>query len=226
MLLGIACGLLAAVMRQTANPVLQIIAGAYVWIFRSIPILVQILIWFNLALIVPEIGIPGVFALDTNDVMSPFVASLIALGIGEGAYVAEIIRSGISSVPLAQTAAGSALGLSRSQVYARIILPQAVRVMVPPLGSEFINMLKLTSLAYTIGFTELMSAASQIYHKNYFVVELLFTASIWYIIVVSVFSWGQGRLEKRLNRPHGAALEQVPFWARLVRDLSPVRSKA
>lgn len=213
MILGTVLGLLAAVMRQSENLIIRWVATGYVWLFRAVPLLVQILIWFNLALIFPAIGIPGIgatpgdpagiLAVDTNDFMTPFTAALFGLGVGEGAFVAEIVRSGVTSIPVAQRLAGTALGLTRGQVFGRIVLPQAIRVMIPPYGSEFINMFKMTSLAYTIGYVELMSAASQIYHHNYEVIELLFTASIWYLVMVLLFSWAQWAIERKLNAPHG-----------------------
>jgi len=201
--MGIALGVLFAVMRLSHNPVTSSVAWFYIWLFRGTPVLVQLLIWYNLALIFPTIaGQP------TSDLMTPFLAALLGLGINEGAYMAEIVRSGIGSVDDGQTEASQALGLTRAQTLRRVVLPQAMRVIIPPTGNEFINMLKTSSLAYTIQYSELLLSAVSVYTNNLRVIELLFTVSLWYLVLTSVFSIGQYFLERRFAR--GSARELAP----------------
>ncbi|WP_426244989.1 amino acid ABC transporter permease [Nocardioides sp. LHG3406-4] len=192
---GIALGVVAAVMRISDNPVTKYVSMLYVWLFRGTPILVQLLLWYNLALVFPMI-----LGQSTNDLMTPFLAALLGLGINEGAYMAEIIRSGLLSVDEGQNDAAAALGMSRQQALRRVVLPQAMRVIVPPTGNEFINMLKLSSLAYAIQYGELLLSAVKIYTNNLQIVELLLTVSIWYIAITSVFSVLQHFVERRFAR--------------------------
>lgn len=202
MVIGLALGVVTAVMRQTDNPVLRWVAAGYTWLFRGTPLLVQLLIWFNLALIFKHFGIPGLWSTPMNHLMTPFVAALLGLGVNEGAYIAEIVRGGILSVDAGQREAGAALGMSQGKMMRRIVLPQALRVIVPPLGNEFIALLKYSSLAYTISYGELLQSANKIYTANFKIIELLFTASLWYILLTTIFTLGQQVLERRLSRGH------------------------
>jgi len=210
--MGIGLGVLFAVMRLSRNPVTSTVAWFYIWLFRGTPVLVQLLLWYNLALIFPTIG-----GRPTSDLMTPFVAALLGLGINEGAYMAEIVRSGIGSVDDGQTEAAQALGMTRAQTLRRIVLPQAMRVIIPPTGNEFINMLKTSSLAYTIQYGELLLSAVSIYTRNLQVIELLFTVSLWYLVLTSVFSVGQYFLERRFNR--GSRDARQTATGRLVSNL-------
>lgn len=198
--LGIGLGILAAVMRLSANPVTSAVAGVYIWFFRGTPVLVQLLVWYNLAYVFPTLSVPGLGTWQTNDVMTPFLAALLGLGINEGAYMAEIVRAGIGSVDEGQTEAAHALGMSPARTMRRVVLPQAMRVIVPPTGNEFINMLKTSSLAYAIQYDELLQSAVRIYSNNLAIIELLFTVSLWYLVLTSVFSVVQYRLERRFSR--------------------------
>ena len=195
MLLGIALGIVFAVMRLSANPVLSVTALGYIWLFRAVPALLQLLLWFNLALIFPTIGIPGIATFKTVEVMTPFVAALLGLGIQQGAFTAEVVRAGLLSVDNGQYEAAQTLGMTRLKLLRRIIMPQAMRVIVPPIGNEFIGMVKLTSLASVIQFAEILHSAQNIYYANSRVIELLIVAAIWYIVVVTVLSLIQGRIE-------------------------------
>lgn len=195
MLLGITLGVVFAVMRLSANPVLSMTAVGYIWFFRAVPALLQLLLWFNLALVFPTIGIPGLFSFKTVDVMTPFVAALLGLGIQQGAFTAEVVRAGLLSVDNGQYEAAQTLGMTRLKLLRRIIMPQAMRVIVPPIGNEFIGMVKLTSLASVIQFAELLHSAQNIYYANSRVIELLIVAAIWYLVVVTVLSLIQGRVE-------------------------------
>jgi polar amino acid transport system permease protein len=201
-LIGIALGVVFAVMRLSHNPVTNAVSWFYIWFFRGTPVLVQLLIWYNLALVFPTmLGHP------TSDLMTPFFAALLGLGINEGAYMAEIVRAGIASVDEGQTEASHALGMTQAQTLRRVVLPQAMRVIIPPTGNEFINMLKTSSLAYTIQYSELLLSAVSVYTRNLQVVELLFTVSLWYLVLTSVFSVGQYYLERRFAR---GSLRELP----------------
>jgi polar amino acid transport system permease protein len=205
MALGIVLGVLTAIMRMSPNPVLQSVAIFYAWLFRGTPVILQLLLWFNLALVFPTIGIPGIWSARTVDVMTPFVAALLGLGINQGAYTSEVIRGGLLSVDAGQHEAAKAIGMMRMMALRRIILPQAMRVVIPPLGNEFIGMIKLTSLASVIQYAEILHNAENIYYANSRVIELLIVAGIWYLAVVTILTPFQMLLEKRFARGFGGS---------------------
>jgi polar amino acid transport system permease protein len=211
--MGIVLGVVFAVMRLSRNPVTSTVSWLYIWLFRGTPVLVQLLIWYNLALVFPTF-----FGRPMSDLMTPFLAALLGLGINEGAYMAEIVRAGIGSVDEGQTEAASALGMTSGQTLRRVVLPQAMRVIIPPTGNEFINMLKTSSLAYTIQYGELLLSAVSVYTRNLQVIELLFTVSIWYLLLTSVFSMGQYYVERRFSRGAARELPQTPL-SRLLGNL-------
>lgn len=200
MALGIALGLLAALMRLSDNRVASTVASGYIWFFRGTPVYLQLLLWFNLALIFPVIGIPGLWEARTVDVMTPFWAALLGLGVCQGAYTAEVIRAGILSVDAGQVEAAKAIGMRKAQILRHIVLPQTLRVITPPIGNEVIGMLKHTSLAAVISYHEIMHTASMIYFVNNRVMEMLIVCSIYYLGMVTLLSIGQSLLEKRLGR--------------------------
>ncbi|MDH6234017.1 polar amino acid transport system permease protein [Mesorhizobium soli] len=200
MMLGISLGTIFAIMRLSANPVTRFVAWLYVWIFRGTPVLLQLLIWFNIALVFPRIIIPGIFEGRTVDIVTPFVAALLGLGINEGAYMTEVVRGGINSVDHGQTEAANTLGMSRFQTLRRIILPQAMRLIVPVLGNSAIGMLKFSSLAAAISCTEMLNAAQQVYFVNGAVIELLFVCAVWYLAATTVLSIVQYFIEKRYGK--------------------------
>lgn len=200
MALGIALGVVAAVMRMSDNPVLQGVALGYAWLFRGTPVILQLLLWFNLALVFPTIGIPGLWTIKTVDLMTPTFAALLGLGINQGAYTSEVVRAGMLSVDHGQYEAAKSIGMTRLQALRRIVFPQAMRVVIPPLGNEFIGMVKLTSLASVIQFAEILHSAQNIYYANSRVIELLIVAGIWYLAVVSVLTPLQMLLERRFAR--------------------------
>jgi polar amino acid transport system permease protein len=203
MALGIALGVVVAVMRLSPNPVLKSVATFYTWLFRGTPLILQLLLWFNLALVFPTIGIPGLWSGRAVDVMTPFLSALLGLGINQGAYTSEVMRAGMLSVDAGQYEAAEAIGMGRLRALRRIILPQAMRVVLPPLGNEFIGMVKATSLASVIQYPEVLHNAENIYYANSRVIELLIVAGIWYLGVVSVLTPLQMLLERRFAR--GAA---------------------
>lgn len=200
MALGIFLGIVFAVMRISGNPVMEKTALGYIWVFRGAPALVQLLLWFNLALVFPTIGIPGLFQVNTVDVMTPFVATLLGLGLQQGAYTSEVVRSGFLAVDSGQYEAAQAIGMTRMRTLRRIVLPQAMRVIVPPIGNEVISMVKLTSLASVIQFSEILHNAQVIYYANARVLELLLVASFWYLVIVTILSVIQSRIERHFAR--------------------------
>ncbi|WP_125610071.1 amino acid ABC transporter permease [Specibacter cremeus] len=209
MLLGVVLGIVTAVMRLSTNRVVFGVAWLYLWIFRGTPVYVQLLVWFNISLIFPYFGIPGVFEARTIDFLTPFIAATIALGLNQGAYASEIVRAGILSVDEGQIEAAKAIGMSQMMLMRRIILPQAMRVIVPPLGNELIGMLKTTSLASAIGVTEILSEAQHIYFVNSRIMELLIVCSIWYLAVVTVMTAGQFYVERHFAK--GASSKVLPL---------------
>lgn len=200
MALGILLGVVVAIMRLSPNPVLATVAVFYTWLFRGTPLILQLLLWFNLALVFPVLGIPGLWSGRAVDVMTPFLAALLGLGINQGAYTSEVMRAGMLSVDSGQYEAASAIGMGRLKALRRIILPQAMRVVLPPLGNEFIGMVKATSLASVIQYPEVLHAAENIYYANSRVIELLIVAGVWYLLVVSILTPLQILLERRFSR--------------------------
>jgi polar amino acid transport system permease protein len=219
MIIGIVLGIILAIMRLSPNKVLSSVAAGYIWIFRGTPLLVQLLIWFNLALFFPRLGF-GEFSLDTNTVISAFVAALLGLGLNEGAYMAEIVRGGILSVDHGQSEAASALGLRRRSTMFKIVLPQAMRVIIPPMGNDVITMLKMTSLVTVIAAPDLLNRAQTISVRNFYIFELLIVASIWYLLLTTIATLIQTRLEKRFAR--GVA-GTTSVRRRVARNLKPGR---
>jgi polar amino acid transport system permease protein len=194
MAIGIALGTLLAAMKMAPNPVLNWIARAYIWFFRGVPLLVQIFVWFNIALFVPTIHL-GAISISTNTIVTTEVAGLLALALHEAANMAEIVRAGILSVEAGQQEASLALGLTRRQAMRRIVLPQAVKVILPPTGNQAIGMLKGSAAVSVIGMHDLLTQAQLTYARNYLVIEMLFVAAIWYLVMTSVASVGQRYLE-------------------------------
>ncbi|WP_326945301.1 MULTISPECIES: amino acid ABC transporter permease [unclassified Amycolatopsis] len=218
MLIGIVGGILLAVMRLSPNPLTSGAAALYVWLFRGTPLITQLIIWNFLALAYPRLGLgvpfgPEFVSWDTNQLITQFTASLLGLGLNEAAYMAEIVRGGIQSVDDGQLEAAGALGMSRTRTLRRIILPQAMRVIIPPTGNETISMLKTTSLVVVIGYFELMVAAQTIYSQNYKTVPLLITAAAWYLFMTSVLTLIQMQIEKRFSRGTSRGEANKTRWA-------------
>jgi polar amino acid transport system permease protein len=209
MTLGIVLGVVFAIMYMSPNPVLRGVALFYIWFFRGTPLLLQLLLWFNLALVFPTIGIPGVFEWRTIDVIGPFMATLLGLGMNQGAYTAEVVRSGILSVDAGQTEAAKAIGMTRLTTLRRIVLPQAMRVIIPPVGNEFISMVKLTSVASVIQYSEILRNAQTVYYANARVIELLIVSAGWYLLVVTLLQIGQFFLERYFSKGRGERRAKV-----------------
>ncbi|RFC75981.1 amino acid ABC transporter permease [Streptomyces sp. AcE210] len=195
MALGFALGTLLAVMRLSANPVLRAVSWGYVWLFRSMPILVQLLFWFNIGALYPHI-----LGIKTVDLFGPITVAIIGLTLHEAAYAAEVVRGGILSVDRGQIEAAQALGLSRFRRWRRIILPQAMRSIVPPAGNMLIGTLKGTSIVSVIAVQDLLYSVQLVYHRTYQVIPMLLVATIWYVVVTSLLSAGQFYVERHYAR--------------------------
>lgn len=206
MLGATAIGLVFGFFRLSKNPVLGVLGNLYVWVFRSVPALIQILFWGNLALFAPHLtlGIPGtswVVSAPTNDVLSPFAASIIALSLANGAYLAEIIRSGLLSVEEGQHLAASAVGLTWWQAQRKVILPQALRVMIPPASTTSSSRCsRKPRWSRSSPHGDILSKAENISGYNLRTIELLIVAAIWYLLVTSAATAGQNVLERRMAR--------------------------
>jgi polar amino acid transport system permease protein len=208
MLFSIVGGVILALMTQSRNPVLYWFSMTYIWLFRGVPLLVQIIFWFNLAIIIPKITIwlpfVGVVAhWDTNTLINGFAAALLGLSLNESAYMAEIIRGAITGVSRGQMEAGLALGLKRSRALRKVVLPQTVGIVIPPTGSQFLGLIKNSSLVSVVGGGELLTKAQYIYSENFAVVPLLVVVSIWYLVLTSVATVLQHMVERRLAASPG-----------------------
>jgi polar amino acid transport system permease protein len=218
MLLGVILGVVLAIMRRSPNPVVSGASWLYIYLFRGTPLLVQILFWYNIGNLfkVIDLGIPfgpSFIHIDAVSAITPFVAALLGLGLNEGAYMAEIVRAGFLSVDEGQSEAAASVGLSRLQVLRLIVLPQAMRVIIPPTGNETISMLKNTSLVSVIAYTELLYSVQQIYSVSFQPIPLLIVASIWYLAMTSVLYVGQYFIERRYGRGFSRT-ERVTMRAR------------
>lgn len=217
LVLGVALGFAFGIMRLSENPILRFAAWLYVWIFRGTPVLLQLLIWFNIALVFPRLYIPGLVDERMVDVVTPFVAAVLGLGVNEGSYLTEVVRGGIGSVDSGQKEAAHTLGMTPGQTMRRIILPQTLRLILPVLGNSAIGMLKFSSLAATIAMGEMLNAAQRIYFINGAVIELLFVCAVWYLAGTTVLSIGQYYLERHFGRDAAAATSERRWfrgWAR------------
>ncbi|SCK31379.1 amino acid ABC transporter permease [Streptomyces sp. WMMB 322] len=213
MIMGLVLGIVLAVMRMSKNPVTNSVAWGYIWFFRGTPVYVQLLLWFNLALIFPVLNLGPIYKDEMTDVMTPFMAALLGLGLNEAAYMAEICRAGIQSVDEGQTEASQALGMTNGQNMRRIVLPQAMRVIVPPTGNEFINLLKTSALCAVVQYEEVLRKSQNIGNNSGAVVEMLFVATIWFLVITTVFSIGQFYLERHYARGSSRQLPATP-WQR------------
>ncbi|HEV7209960.1 MAG TPA: amino acid ABC transporter permease [Mycobacteriales bacterium] len=216
-LIGIVLGVVLAVMRQSPNPVLSGVSWLYIWFFRGTPLIVQLIFWSNFGLFYQHfvLGVPftslSVASVGVNSILTRYVAGIVGLSLNEGAYMAEVVRAGLLSVDEGQTEAALSLGMTRGLLLRRVVLPQAVRVIIPPTGNEFISMLKNTALLEVIGAGELFTRASDIYSRTFEVIPLLIVASLWYLAMTSVLNFGQYYLERRFARGAMRALPLTPL---------------
>lgn len=207
MVLAIALGVLLAVMRLSLNPVIRSVSWVYLWIFRGTPIYVQLVFWGLIPTLYKNIRLgvpfgPSFFHLNLQSLSIPFLLAILGLALNEAAYMAEIIRAGISSVPEGQSEASTALGMSWGLTMRRTVLPQAMRVIIPPTGNEIISMLKTTSLVTAVPFTlDLYGITSrEIAARLFEPIPLLLVAATWYLVITSVLMVGQFYLERYFSR--------------------------
>lgn len=203
--LGLFIGILIAWAKLSPFSVLRTLAGMYIWVIRATPLLVLLLMIFFLGALIPSLGIgipfgPALFEVPTNNVISRFTAAVLGLSLYLGGKSAEVFRSGIIAVDRGQFEACRAVGLSPWTTYSRVIGPQSIRVITPPMANEVITMFKNTSLVSVIGYTELLTTAKLIYATNFETITLLTVAVIWYLTLTSIAMYGQSLLEKRYGR--------------------------
>lgn len=231
MTIGVVLGVILAVMRLSRSPLIAVCASAYIWFFRGTPVLVQLIFWYNFAALSPKIGLgipfggPKILEADANAVFTSLVAATIGLGLNEAAYYAEIVRGGILSVDSGQTMAAKALGLTPSETMRRIVLPQAMKAIIPPTGNQIISMLKYSSLASVVALQELLHSAQAIYLRSFQIIPLLVVASIWYLVLVSILSVIQRRVERHFGRG-SAPITDDAISAIIARSVQKVRGTA
>lgn len=223
MVIAIILAVILAVMRKSINPVLRGVSWFYIWFFRGTPVYTQLVFWGLFAVLVPRIGVGIPFtsiefwSIDSQSVITAFNAAWLGLALNEAAYLAEIVRAGLEAVDPGQTEAAKALGMKRTLIMRRIVLPQAMRIIIPPTGNEFIGMLKTTSLVNAVPFTlELQFATTAIATRLYKPIPLLIVACIWYLVITSILMVIQSRLEKHFGkgfdaRPAGARGKRMPL---------------
>jgi polar amino acid transport system permease protein len=217
-----------AVLRLSPSRLLSGSAWVYIWFFRGTPVLVQLFFWYDgIAYLYQHLTLgvpfgPALVTFNSNTLITAFVAGALGLSFNEGAYMAEIVRAGIISVDEGQTEAAQSLGMSKATTLRRIVLPQAMRVIIPPTGNETISMLKTTSLVSTIAVTDLFQATQNISNANYEVVPLLLVASLWYLFFTSILTVGQFYVERYYARGTARALPPTPFQ-RIRQDLFRLR---
>lgn len=230
MVIAVALGVLTAVLRLSPIKILSSVAWTYTWFFRAMPLLVQIILWYNLAALFPtlEIGLPLIgptlWEGDANAVITPFVAAILGLALCEGAYMSEIVRSGILSVDQGQREAAAALGMRNRRIMGRIILPQAMRVIVPPTGNQVIGMLKHTALVSVTGTAELLYSVQRIYNQTFETIPLLMVACVWYLIISSVLMCIQFYIERHYARGALKSLPPTPIQ-KLRKSLGSLRNR-
>jgi polar amino acid transport system permease protein len=223
--MGVLLGLVAALMRQSKFLPLRLLSGFYVLLFRGTPLLVQIFfIYFGANLLLGFTLIPNSLDLGLFRLDGAVVAGILALGINEGAYMREIIRAGIDAVDRGQMEAARSLGMTYRLAMRRIVLPQAARVIVPPLGNEFNNMLKTTSLVFTIGVYEMFADAEIHYSQTFKPVEFFAAVAFWYLVLTGVWSVIQAYIERRLAASERG--DEVSFFERLAEAWTPVQAWA
>ncbi|MFO1061056.1 MAG: amino acid ABC transporter permease [Dongiaceae bacterium] len=211
MVVGLGLGIVVAIMRLSRNPVFQGVAWAWVWFFRGVPPLVQLVFWYNLALLFPRIGLglpfaPPLVSWDTNELITPFSAAILGLSLTESGYAAEMIRAGILAVSGGQTEAAASLGMTRGQAMRRIVMPQALRILIPPIGNDTISMLKFTSLVSVLALPDLMYSAQMIYSRTYQTIPLLLVVTVWYLVLATILTALEHLVERRFairGRPAG-----------------------
>ncbi|QEI06725.1 amino acid ABC transporter permease [Pigmentiphaga aceris] len=215
MVLGVAIGLVLAVMRLSDNMLARKLAGLYIWFFRGTPLLVQLIFWYNMSTLFPKISLgipfgPSFGTWNTNDLITPLTAAIAGLALNEAAYMAEIIRGGLLSVDSRQTETAMAFGMTRSRALRRIVIPQAMRAIVPPTGNQLISMIKATSLVSVIAMGDLLYSVQAVYNRTFEIIPLLMVSVLWYLLITSLLNVGQSAIEKYYARGElGASVRRV-----------------
>lgn len=226
LVLGFALGTAVAVMRMSHNPVLQALSWGYIWIFRATPLLVQLLVWFNLGALYPQLSLgipwgPTFLHVATKNLVGATAAAVIGLTLHEAAYAAEIIRGGILSVDTGQSEAAQALGLNKGRILRRIVMPQAMRTIIPSAGNLLIGLLKGTTMVSVIAVNDLLYSAQLIYNRNFLIIPLLTVATLWYIVITSILTTGQYYLERYFAQGSARQLPPTPLQRLRTRIASP-----
>ncbi|WP_160003353.1 amino acid ABC transporter permease [Rhizobium sp. 18055] len=217
MIIGVALGLLIAIMRMSDDRLASGFASLFIWFFRGTPLLVQLIFWYNMSTLFPQLSIaipfgPSLISWDTNAVITPMTAAIVGLALNEAAYMAEIIRGGLLSVDRGQAETAEAFGMTKARALRRIIIPQAMRSIVPPTGNQLISMIKATSLVSVIAMADLLYSVQSIYNRTFEIVPMLMVAVIWYLLITSVLNIGQSYIEAyygRSDRRNGGAAKPV-----------------
>ncbi|CDN57984.1 Polar amino acid ABC transporter, inner membrane subunit (plasmid) [Neorhizobium galegae bv. officinalis bv. officinalis str. HAMBI 1141] len=212
MILGVALGLVIAIARMSSDKLASSFASLFIWFFRGTPLLVQLIFWYNMSTLFPAISIsipfgPTLISWDTNSVITPMTAAIVGLALNEAAYMAEVIRGGLLSVDRGQTETAEAFGMTKARALRRIIIPQAMRSIVPPTGNQLISMIKATSIVSVIAMADLLYSVQSIYNRTFEIIPMLLVAVLWYLLITSVLNIGQGYIEAyygRSDRRNGA----------------------
>jgi polar amino acid transport system permease protein len=220
--LGILIGIILAIMRLSSNRVLARAAWIYIWFFRGTPLLVQLIFWYNISALYPEISIgipfgPTFWQGNANELITPFAVAILGLALNEGAYMAEIVRGGIVGIDRGQGESAKALGMTHMQTLRRVILPQAIKVIIPPTGNQTILMLKTTSLVSVLALADLLYTAQTIYARTFETMPLLMVVSLWYLGITSVLTFGQFFLERHFSE---GKQQRVTFTQRVTGRVS------
>lgn len=210
MVLGVALGLVLAIGRLSENRLPHHLAGLYIWVFRGTPLMVQLIFWYNLSTLFPTLSVavpfgPELASWKTNDLITPLTAAIAGLALNEAAYMAEIIRAGLISVDSRQSETAQAFGMTRGRALRRIIIPQAMRAIVPPTGNQLISMIKATSLVSVIAMGDLLYSVQAVYNRTFQVIPLLMVAVLWYLLITSLLSVVQSAIERYYARGEGGA---------------------
>lgn len=205
MILGVIVGLVIAIMRMSSDRLASGFASLFIWFFRGTPLLVQLIFWYNMSTLFPQISIaipfgPTLASWDTNSVITPMTAAIVGLALNEAAYMAEIIRGGLISVDRGQAETAEAFGMTKARALWRIIIPQAMRSIVPPTGNQLISMIKATSLVSVIAMADLLYSVQSIYNRTFEIIPMLLVAVLWYLLITSVLNIGQSYIEAYYGR--------------------------
>lgn len=224
MALGAVLGVLIATCRLSGSWLLRTLSAVYISVLRAVPPLVQLIFWYNLAALLPRLSIgvpfgPTFVGWQVNSLITPYTAAILGLGLGEAAFMAEIVRGGILSVAVTQSEAAAALGMGKGRVFVRVVLPQAMRAIIPATGNQVINMVKATSLVSTIAMSDLLYNVEAVYNRTFQTIPLLLVACLWYLIVTTVLYVLQSMVEAHYQqRPMAlswsGALDAIVFWNR------------